>query len=495
MHPVVLVIDDQWGRLEDPFILDTYGKLPVSWILESAEKKSGHYSVEAALRSVRNHTPNVILLDINFGQHNERLGVDILQAIRADFPTVPVLMFTSLDSEEHRELVIRCMELGANEYLEKAPSAERMHEILSVYTNHGLDQALYGNSFKIRQLRAKIARVAFSGEASVLIVGESGTGKELVARGLHRQGPRKRGKFVPKNCAYSDLQLLGSELFGHERGAFTGAVEQHQGLIEEADGGVLFLDEIADMPLELQGKLLRILETRTFRRVGGVKDIESKFQLIGATNQSPEELLKSGRLREDFYYRIATMTLHVPPLREHIDDAPILAEWFLKRFKSGGGESYPGQKFSTAFFACLLEHAWPGNIRELRNLVERSVILSKEALIGAEELPEPFASTTFASCVDDCGASTGGLPENPKDWPQVRLAAELRLAVEARLRVQAYKGKQWKAEFMRLMYPDCKAANAKGFDDLIKRLTQGPWGCPNWLDNPDIVELIETLRH
>jgi DNA-binding NtrC family response regulator len=498
VHPSVLLIDDQWGRSDDPMIPERYGSLPFKWLLESAADEAGEHSTAVALARVRREAQVLaaVLLDIDFGKSRNRLGIDILQTIRTEFPTLPVLMFTRLDSDENRELVIRCMELGANEYVEKTPSAARMQEILSVYTDPNSDRALYGNSAPIRLLRAKIARVAFSGETSVLIVGESGTGKELVARALHRQGPRKHGPFVPKNCAHSDLQLLDSELFGHERGAFTGAVAQRRGLIEEADGGVLFLDEIADMPLELQAKLLRTLETRTFRRVGGSRDLESRFQLVCAVNQSPEELTKSGRLRVDFYYRIATMTLHVPPLRERRDDVPILAEWFLKRFKAGGGASYPGKRFASAFLSRLQQHTWPGNVRELRNVIEQAVILSRETVIGVEELPESFISeaNSAVSSADALSDEVVGLPDSPADWPKARLVAELRLALKVRQRVQAYKGNQWKAEFMRLMYPECRAANAKGFDDLIKRLTQGPWGYSRWQDDSELAELIAALR-
>lgn len=497
-YPSILLIDDQWGRPDDPMIPERYGNLPFQWLLESAADNLGEYSESVVLRRLRHESnrPAVVLLDINFGRSSDRLGVNILDAIRAEFPTLPVLMFTSLESDEHRELVIRCMELGANEYIEKAPSPARMREILSVYTDPNSDEALYGNSASIRLLRAKIARVAFSGETSVLIIGESGTGKELVARALHRQRSRKQGPFVTKNCAYSDLQLLDSELFGHERGAFTGSVGQRKGLLEEADGGMLFLDEIADMPLELQAKLLRTLETRTFRRVGGTVDIESRFQLVCATNQSPEELIKSKRLREDFYYRIATMTLRVPPLRERLEDVPILVEWFLKRFKAWGGQSYPGNQLAPAFLSNLKQHLWPGNVRELRNVVERALILSKESVIDIEEVPEFMAGKTSSSLSvtaepmnDFCD-----LTDSSAEWPKVRLLAELRLALEARQRIQSYKGSQWKAEFMRLMYPECKAASAKGFDDLIKRLTQGPWGCPRWRDHPELKKVIEALQ-
>jgi len=494
-QPKVLLIDDQWGRADDPMIPERYGRLQVEWLLESAADKGGKHYASVALSRIRRDSDEItaILLDVNFGREWDRLGVDILKEVRREFPTLPVLMFTSLDCDEHRELVIQCMELGANEYVEKTPSAAAMEEILEIYTDPSSDTALYGNSTPMRLLRAKIARVAFSGETSVLIVGESGTGKELVAKALHRQGPRKQGPFVAKNCAHSDLQLLDSELFGHERGAFTGAISQRRGLIEEADGGVLFLDEIADMPSELQAKLLRTLESRTFRRIGGSQDLKSEFQLICATNQRPEDLIQTGRLREDFYYRIATMTLHVPALRERKDDIPALAELFLKRFKARGGASYPGTHFPELTLKRLQGHSWPGNVRELRNVVERAVILSPSKKIGVEVLPEPFASNASSSASANRVTTYGSLPDITGDWPATRLKNELRLAVEAMRRIREYKGNQWKAEFMRLMYPECKAANAKGFDDLIKRLTKGPWGNPEWKTDPEMSRALREL--
>jgi len=493
MLPRVLIIDDQWGRPDDPMVPDTYGSLPIRWTREPAGDAETGYSVDRAVTAVRTSEPDVVLLDVTFGDIQNRLGVDILQALRTQRPTLPVLILTALDSVEHRELVIRCMALGANEYVEKSPSPERMQRILSIYTDPATDQALYGNSAQMRLLRSRIARVAFSGETSVLIVGASGTGKELVARALHRQGPRKRGVFVAKNCAHAEVSLLDSELFGHEKGAFTGAVSARIGLIEEAHGGVLFLDEIADMPSELQGKLLRALETRTFRRVGGSTEQTSDFQLICATNRSPDVLLRSRRLREDLFFRISTVTLQVPPLRERIEDIPVLAEWFLKRFKARGGASYPGDRLTSSFIAQLAGHSWPGNARELRNVIEREVILSSNQTIGGVDGVSSMVRETPAPA----GAPTedfGQLPADASDWPVARLLTELRLAVEARRRVQAYKGKQWKAEFMRMMYPECRAANAKGFDDLVKRLTQGPWGCTTWQDCPELVVLIESLR-
>ena len=493
-QPTVLLIDDEWGRTDDPFIVARYGRLSYRWVQESAAAKSGEYSARLALARVRRESPTVVLLDVMFGSDRSRLGIEILRRLRVEFPSLPVIIFSRLDSDEHRDLVIQCMELGANEYLEKAPDAARMQAVLDMYVSGDADGAIYGNSPSIRLLRSKIARVAFSGETSVLIVGESGTGKELVARALHRQGPHREGRFVAKNCAQSEIQLLGSELFGHELGSFTGAIEQRRGLIEEANDGVLFLDEIADMPLELQARLLRTLETRVYRRLGATRDLQSRFQLLCASNRSPEELIRSGRLREDFYYRVATMTLHVPPLRERGEDVVVLAGHFLRRFKLHGGGAFPGHRISEEFAQGLRRHTWPGNVRELRNVIERAVILSRRALLGAEELAEvlePLGSKSQRTSRDSFGRRAAPLPD--AEWPKQRVIAELTLALSLRRQVQTYKGRQWKAEFMRLMYPGCKAANAKGFNDLIKRLTGGPWGYPRWREEPEITDLLRTL--
>ena len=484
--PVVLLIDDQWGRPDDPMIPDRYGHLAFDWRFESAEGESGCYSAAKALAAVKQHRPDVVLLDIMFGME-ARLGVEILEKIRGAFPLLPVIMFTNLESGENRELVIRCMELGANEYLEKTPPASQMDAVLHVYTSNSSDRALYGNSFGIRQLRAAIARISFSGAASILIHGESGTGKELVAAALHRQGARRSGPFVAKNCAHSESQLLDSELFGHSKGAFTGAAGERKGLLEDVNGGVLFLDEVADIPLELQAKLLRVLETRSFRPLGRNAEVASDFQLVCATNQPPDLLEKTGRLRSDFYYRIAGITVAVPPLRQRAEDLPILAELFLRRFKERGGAGYPGDEFSTDSMRRMRRYDWPGNVRELRNLVERSLIFSRDCVMEVEELGTPRALQSAT------GSAETQLPEDPVGWPRSRIVSELRACLEAKQRIQQYKGDQWKAEFMRLMYPECRAANAKGFTDLVKRLTQGPWGDPRWRDDPQLNQMLSEL--
>jgi len=499
--PKILVIDDQWGIPEDPMITELYGNLPFTFLQETGREENAEYTPRAALASVKREMPElqVVLLDILFGKRMDMTGIEMLAAIRAAYPVLPVLMLTSLVSDENREVVVRCMELGANEYVEKAPDAKRMRETLDAYTDPNADLALYGNTQPVRQLRAEIARVAFSGEVSMLVVGESGTGKELIARALHRQGPKKFGRFVAKNCAHSDLQLLDSELFGHEKGAFTGATEQRIGLIEEADKGVLFLDEISDMPAELQAKLLRVLETRTFRRLGRNGDLRSDFKLICATNRDPAQLIKDGKLRQDLFYRISTMTLHAPPLREHREDITVYADLFTKKFKARGGGSYPGEAFSEVALERLSRHAWPGNVRELRNVVERAIILAKTREIGVDCLPPEIAGAITpitASSLPNTPSTRSGsmLPAEPVAWPRERLLAEIRLCLAAKQRIQVYKGNQWKAELMRLMYPECKAANAKGFDDLVRRLTKGPWGDPTWAKDEQLRILIEQLN-
>ncbi len=492
----ILLIDDQWGRADDPMIPGRYGQLPcIEWRLEAAEETPGVYSAMRALKRIRQEQPDVVLLDIMFGGEQSRLGVEILKCIRSEFPALPVIMFTSLESEENRELVVRCMELGANEYLEKAPSDAQMQAVLSVYAGTSADKATYGNCETVRSLRALVARVALAGNTNVLVYGESGTGKELVARSIHRQGPRREGPFVPLNCAFLELETLESELFGHEPGSFTGARLRRVGLLEHANGGMLFLDEIANMPQSLQGKLLRVLQERRFRRMGSNNEIESDFQLVCATNRLPEQLVRDGKLREDFYYRVAAVTLQVPPLRERQEDVPFLAEMFLRRLKEHDGyAAYPGKRFSSNSLRLLQVYAWPGNVRELENLVERSLIFSTEETI---EVADP--SVNRSSLGDQAAAqpsialsSYSDLPADSTLWAKTRFLSELRTAVEAKRRIKGECGERWMAEFMRRMYPNYKPPSAEGFKRWIKRLTT-QLGIPRYQDDPAIKRLLDEL--
>ena len=485
-RPRVLVIDDQWGQPDQPLIRERYSRVACSWLLESAETAPGVFTAKRALERVRTERPDLVLLDMIFGQDSARLGLEILEDIRGEFPVLPVLIFTSIDSKKERDLVVRCMELGANEYLEKAPSVERMQEVLDTYLKRDNRQTIYGNSQPLRRLRADIARASLGGRASIFVTGESGTGKELVAATLHRLGPRREGPLVAFNCAFQDSALLESELFGHRKGAFTGALHERTGLLAEANGGVLFLDEVASMPVELQGKLLRALETKSFRPLGMNRTVEADFQLVCATNEPAERLIEERRLRADFYYRVATITLRVPPLRERREDIGLLAEMFLRRYLDDEGYAgYRGRRFSAASLQRMQEYAWPGNVRELRNTVERSLILSRHPEIELQLSQQPAAEP----------GSAPDLSADVREWELTRLRAEVSLAVQVKRQVQARKGRQWRAEFMRLMYPRVKAANAKGFSDLLRRLTTGPWGSPELRSDPVAGPLLAELEN
>jgi DNA-binding NtrC family response regulator len=493
----VLFVDDQWCEPDQRRIIEAaYGALttrddPYEFHYETAEVSPGVYGVPPVMRRIESiDSLAAVILDVMFGPRGERLGLHILEAIRGRYPLLPVLIMTSLEREV--ALLEQAMELGANEYLVKKPSLGELEKALQLYTQPAsgeAEYAMWGNSLGMRKVRAQLARVSVSGATSTLIVGESGTGKELVARAVHRQGPRRFASFVAPNCANHHGDLLNDELFGHEEGAFTGANRRRVGLLERADKGVLFLDEVGLMPHHLQEKLLRVLAERTFERLGGNEAVKSDFQLVCATNEEPERLLASGLLRRDFYFRVCQVEIRVPPLRERRDDIPILAEWFLSCFRQVAGASYPGRAFSDAAIAALQSHEWPGNVRELRNVVERAVILSRHERLEVQDLrletglPRPSAI-----------GPGGELGDDPATWPDQRLECEIRIALSAKSRIQAYKGANWRAEFMRRLYPHCKASNAKGFDDLIKRLSRGPWGNPDMERDPRLKALLDELR-
>jgi DNA-binding NtrC family response regulator len=231
---------------------------------------------------------------------------------------------------------------------------------------------LIGQSAAMEHVRALIARVAPT-DASVLVVGESGSGKELVARSIHEQSPRRGGPFLAVNCGALPPTLIEAELFGYEKGSFTGAMRMHHGLFERADGGTLFLDEITEMPTEMQTRLLRLVETRHFFRVGGTTEVATDVRLVAATNRSPVKAVQDGALREDLLYRLAVFPIELPPLRERGEDITILADDFLAQLNSAHGTQ---KRLSPEAIRNLHQHSWPGNVRELRNAIERAFILA-----------------------------------------------------------------------------------------------------------------------
>ncbi len=272
-------------------------------------------------------------------------------------------------------------------------------------------RSLIGNSAAIQQVRHMMGQVADT-EVSVLITGESGTGKEVVARNLHDNSARAGRPFVPINCGAIPRELLESELFGHEKGAFTGAVSARAGRFELADGGTLFLDEIGDMPLSMQVKLLRVLQERSFERVGGIKTIRTDVRILAATHSDLEKMIDQGRFRQDLYYRLNVFPIEMPSLRERAEDVPLLLNELITAMEA---EKRGSVRFNSGAIDCLRRHPWPGNVRELANLVERMAILRPHGIVGVNDLPESFRRAGESAPADDGGPAPADAYGRPPD--------------------------------------------------------------------------------
>ena len=352
-------------------------------------------------------------------------GFGVLEQTRRINPRIGVLMVTGQGSVES---AVEAMKRGADDYLQKPVNiAELRARVTSILEKHRLTDRvdelekrlgekfgqLIGRSKPMEELFRQMDLVAAS-RASVLIVGESGTGKELVANALHDNSPRRSERFLPINCAAIPAEILESELFGHERGAFTGASARKQGKFELADGGTLFLDEISELPLEMQVKLLRVLEEREFMRVGGTETISVDIRIVAATNRDLEKLVEDGGFRNDLYYRLKVVTITIPPLRERNCDIPLLANHFLELF--GKENERAGMSFSPEAMRVLMSHRWEGNVRELRNLAESLVVLAPNPEISVSDLPGEYRESA-----GDPAVATGGvgdeLPEPPTGTP------------------------------------------------------------------------------
>jgi len=323
-------------------------------------------------------------------------GLGVLEQAREIQPGIGVLMITGHASVES---AVDAMKRGAADYLTKPVHLDELRERVRGLVDkwrlsRRVDELerrlgekfgrLIGRSKPMEELFRQMDLVAAT-RSNVLIVGESGTGKELVANALHENSPRRAARFLPINCAAIPAEILESELFGHERGAFTGATGRKVGKFELADGGTLFLDEIGELPLEMQVKLLRVLEQREFMRVGGGETIRVDIRLVAATNQDLEAAVEAGRFRSDLYYRLKVVTLRIPPLRERREDIPLLATHFLEQFARENGRE--GMRFSPDTMRLLVQARWEGNVRELRNQVESLVVLGPEDELRPEHLP------------------------------------------------------------------------------------------------------------
>jgi two-component system response regulator AtoC len=349
-------------------------------------------SLAEARRVLNEFRPDVLLLDLHLPDGS---GVKLLEEVQYD-PAPDHILITGQASVETAVAALRS---GAVDYLTKPPDMARLKMIVGNFArtrglkdeNRNLRSELrrlgrfgrmVGASSQIQELFDAMARVAPT-DATVMIVGETGTGKEVVAQTLHELSARASRPFIAVNCGAISPQLIESELFGHEKGSFTGADRQHRGVFERADGGTLLLDEITEMNLDLQVKLLRVLETSQFQRVGGVTPLKVDVRVLAATNRSPAQAVSEGKLREDLYYRLNVFPLQVPTLRERGHDIEVLAQHFLQEIAEREGRT---RRFSPAALSRLMAHSWPGNVRELKNAVQRAAILGDEE-IGPESLP------------------------------------------------------------------------------------------------------------
>ncbi|HUO64255.1 MAG TPA: sigma-54 dependent transcriptional regulator [Terriglobales bacterium] len=325
-------------------------------------------------------------------------GLEVLEAVRSASPETAVVIMTAYGTIE---TAVSAIKAGAADYLTKPLNLdELLHRVHRVRERHHLVrenrelrealterhrvEGIVGDSGQMQEVLSLVRRVAPS-DATVLIRGESGTGKELIARALHYASPRAAGPLVKVNCAALAESLLEAELFGHEKGAFTGAIASRKGRFELADGGSIFLDEIGDLPPHLQVKLLRVLQEREFERVGSSRPVKVDVRLLAATHRNLEALVREGRFRDDLYYRINVVTIMLPPLRERREDLPPLIDHFLRTFAEKNGKTVRG--ITREAREALLRYDYPGNIRELENLMERAVVLTRDDVIGMEDLP------------------------------------------------------------------------------------------------------------
>lgn len=365
---------------------------------------------EARIQMVR-QTPDVVLTDLKLPDGS---GMDLFQELD---PKVPV-EFILITGHASVESAVDALRLGAADYLVKPINMQRLKTILDRIPRAGDLKAeigslrgelrrfgrfgrMLGNSPAMQHLYDQINKVAPT-EATVLLIGESGTGKELVAQTIHELSLRRKHPFLPVNCGAISPNLIESEMFGHERGSFTGADRQHKGYFERAHGGTLFLDEITEMPIELQVKLLRVLETGMFMRVGVNREIESDVRIVAATNRNPEKAVADGKLREDLYHRLNVFPLQLPPLREREKDVELIAQSFLEQMNA---EHKTSKVLAPEVLVELNAHSWPGNVRELKNYMQRAFIMSDDTVIRPLAVPlqvspaRPAANTVISVAV------------------------------------------------------------------------------------------------
>jgi two-component system response regulator AtoC len=400
LKPVILLVDDE----------DT-----IRLFLEKTIRDEGYEALTAAtggeaLETAFDKLPDLILLDLKLPDMN---GIEVLRRIKEEIPEVCVIMLTAFGDIE---TAVSAMKKGAFDFVSKPVNLEQLlmtvakglesqkltRELFQLRRRVKLDMdsnLIPGESPQMKEIYEVVKRVAVSDTTTVLIQGESGTGKEMIATMLHKYSPRRDKPFLEINCASLPEELLESELFGHEKGAFTDAKTQKIGLLELANKGTLFLDEIGEMSLTIQVKLLRVLEKMSFRRVGGTKDIKVSVRIISATNRDLEFAVQNKGFREDLYYRLKVIPIHIPPIRERKEDIYLLLKHFLNQYNKQFNKNF--REIEDGAYEIILNHPWPGNIRELKNMIERIVLLEDDTVLRPKHLPEsiregakPLAETT-----------------------------------------------------------------------------------------------------
>ncbi len=415
----------------------------IRWSLCAHLEKEGYHPIPAtngreALDAVAEHGASLLLTDLKMPVLD---GLSALRELREGGSTIPVIVLTAHGAVES---AIEATQLGASDYLQKPFDVREVtlaiqralktdqlrHEVhyLRRQLNEGYG-AFVGRAPVLEPLYQILGRLESVDAPTVLITGESGTGKDVLARAIHAHGPRAGKPFVAVDCASLPEQLIESELFGHERGAFTDAKSLKQGLFEVADNGLVFLDEIGELPLPTQSKLLRALENRTFTRVRGVRRYSLHVGTLAATNRDLKAEVDAGRFREDLYFRLNIIRIHVPPLRERVEDIPLLVDHFLAQFGNRLGRSLDG--IDGPAMERLQSYNWPGNVRELRNVLERLVLLAPEPIVAVEHLPPEIQFARSSRSTDgDCPFT---LPEDGVDLE----------AVERGLMLQALERTGW----------------------------------------------------
>jgi two-component system nitrogen regulation response regulator NtrX len=417
MRESILVVDDEAGvRSSLAGILGDEG-----YAVEALE------SGEAALTALENRRYDLLLLDVWLPGMD---GLEVLSRVRTLDPEVPVIVISGHGSIE---TAVKAVRMGAQDFVEKPLALEKTLLVVKnalrqrklEAENRALKEqvehrwVMVGESAAIHALRADIAQAAPS-NGRVLIFGENGTGKELVARNIHHQSLRTSGPFVEVNCAAIPEELIESELFGHTRGAFTGALTAKKGKFELADGGTLFLDEVGDMTLKTQAKVLRVLQEQKVEPVGGTATITVDVRVIAATNKNLEEEIRKGTFREDLFFRLNVIPFHVPPLRDRREDVPLLARHFIAELSAEYGKRT--KELSREALDVLVAQPWPGNVRELRNIIERLVIMTPGDRIEARHLPPSVLGGALPSA--EPAAGTGGPSAALSDFPSLAAARE-----------------------------------------------------------------------